>query len=97
MLQEAGCFGLVLEAIPSSLAAEIRRAVSIPTIGIGAGADCDGQVLVLHDLLGLADGPVPKFVRRFADLGAAARAGLTAYAEAVRCGDYPGEEHAYDS
>lgn len=95
LLEAAGCFGIVLEAIPADLAGEIRAAVRIPTIGIGAGSDCDGQVLVLHDLLGLLPGPAPRFVRRFADLGAAAREGIEAYARAVRAGRFPGPEHTY--
>jgi len=97
LLQEAGCFALVLEAVPPGLAAEIRAALRIPIIGIGAGPDCDGQVLVLHDLLGLAEGPAAKFVQRFADLAGVARAGIAAYAEAVRHGDYPRPEHTYEA
>jgi 3-methyl-2-oxobutanoate hydroxymethyltransferase len=97
LLEQAGCFAVVLEAIPAALAGEISSALRVPTIGIGAGPACDGQVLVLHDLLGLIDGPTPKFVRRFADLGSAARAGIGAYAEAVRRGDYPQSEHIYES
>ncbi len=96
-LQDAGCFGLVLEAIPAALAAEIRTAVRIPTIGIGAGAACDGQVLVLHDLLGLTEGAMPRFVERFAMLGDAARTGVAAFAAAVRAGRYPRPEHEYGS
>lgn len=95
-LQDAGCFALVLEAIPAALARQVTAAVSIPTIGIGAGAGCDGQVLVLHDILGLYAEHVPKFVRRFADLGAATRQALEAYALAVRAGDFPATEHTYD-
>jgi 3-methyl-2-oxobutanoate hydroxymethyltransferase len=95
LLEAAGCFGIVLEAIPADLAGEIRAVVRIPTIGIGAGADCDGQVLVLHDLLGLLPGPTPRFVHRFADLGTAVRAGIEAYALAVRSGRFPGPEHEY--
>jgi 3-methyl-2-oxobutanoate hydroxymethyltransferase len=94
-LQDAGCFGVVLEAIPAPLAAAITAAVSIPTIGIGAGGGCDGQVLVLHDLLALHDGAMPRFVQRFADVGAAARAGVEAFAAAVRDRQYPRAEHEY--
>jgi 3-methyl-2-oxobutanoate hydroxymethyltransferase len=97
LLQDAGCFGMVLEAIPAGLAAEITSELGIPTIGIGAGPGCDGQVLVLHDLLGLGSAPTPKFVRRFADLGGAAQAALLAYASAVREGEYPQDEHTYGS
>ena len=96
-LQDAGCFGIVLEAIPAPLAAEISAALSIPTIGIGAGAGCDGQVLVLHDLLALHDGPMPRFVQRFANVGDVARAGVEAFAAAVRSGQYPRPEHEYGS
>lgn len=95
-LQDAGCFAIVLEAIPASVARRVTAAVSIPTIGIGAGAGCDGQVLVLHDILGLYAEHVPKFVRRFADLGTATRDALSAYARAVRSGEFPGAEHTYD-
>jgi 3-methyl-2-oxobutanoate hydroxymethyltransferase len=95
LLEAAGCFGIVLEAIPARLAGEITAAVGIPTLGIGAGSACDGQVLVLHDLLGLGEGPMPRFVHRFAEVGAAARVGLNAYAAAVRNGSYPGTEHTY--
>lgn len=95
-LEAAGAFGVVLELVPASLAAEITRIVSIPTIGIGAGSGCDGQVLVLPDMLGLNDGFSPKFLRRFAELGAAARAGVRAYAEAVRSGEYPDRDHSFE-
>jgi 3-methyl-2-oxobutanoate hydroxymethyltransferase len=97
LLQDAGCFGLVLEAIPTDLAGEIRSDLSIPTIGIGAGADCDGQVLVLHDLASLHDGPVPRFVRRFGDVGAAMRDAVGAFADAVRTRRFPGAENTYGS
>lgn len=97
MLQDAGCFGIVLEAIPVDLAAEIRAALTIPTIGIGAGPSCDGQVLVLHDLIGLHDGPTPRFVRRFADTGAVVRGAVADFAQAVRSGEYPAAEHTYRS
>lgn len=95
-LTDAGCFGIVLELVPSALAAEITRAVGVPTIGIGAGPDTDGQVLVLPDLLGLNDGFQPRFLRRFAELGAAARTGVAEYAAAVRGGEYPGPEHSFE-
>lgn len=95
-LQDAGAFAIVLELIPAGLAGQITRAIRIPTIGIGAGADVDGQVLVLHDMLGLNETFQPKFLRRFAELGAAAREGVERYIAAVRRGEYPGPEHAFD-
>jgi 3-methyl-2-oxobutanoate hydroxymethyltransferase len=94
-LQEAGCFALVLEAIPVALAREITASLQIPTIGIGAGPHCDGQVLVLHDLLGLAAGGTPKFVRRYADLSASTQEALEAYVDDVRAGRFPDREHSY--
>jgi 3-methyl-2-oxobutanoate hydroxymethyltransferase len=95
-MAEAGCFGLVLELMPAALAGEITRAVPIPTIGIGAGAETDGQILVLPDMLGLNEAFSPRFLRRFAELGAAAREGIAAYAAAVRGGEYPGPEHSFE-
>jgi 3-methyl-2-oxobutanoate hydroxymethyltransferase len=95
-LEEAGAFGLVLELVPVALAAAITSIVSIPTIGIGAGPRVDGQVLVLPDLLGLNDAFKPKFLRRFAELGEAARAGVRNYAEAVRSRSYPDTEHSFE-
>ncbi|UCE02486.1 MAG: 3-methyl-2-oxobutanoate hydroxymethyltransferase [Candidatus Latescibacterota bacterium] len=94
-LQESGCFALVLEAIPASVAQQITTTVRIPTIGIGAGPHCDGQVLVLHDLLGLFEEFVPKFVRRYADLAGSTRTALEAFADDVRSGRFPGKEHSY--
>ena len=94
-LEAAGCFSLVLEAVPAPVAARITHAVSIPTIGIGAGPDCDGQVLVYHDLLGITEGRAPRFVRRYADLAGETRAALVRYAADVRSGAFPAEEHAY--
>jgi 3-methyl-2-oxobutanoate hydroxymethyltransferase len=94
-LETAGCFSLVLEAIPSPVAARITERVSIPTIGIGAGADCDGQVLVYHDLLGLSEGHLPRFVKRYASLSREIRDALEAYADEVRSGVFPDDEHAY--
>jgi len=96
-LQDAGCFAIVLELIPAPLGREITRALEIPTIGIGAGPDVDGQVLVLPDMLGLNEGFEPRFLRKFADLAGAARAGIAAYVAAVRRGEYPGPEHSFDS
>jgi 3-methyl-2-oxobutanoate hydroxymethyltransferase len=94
-LEEAGCFSLVLEAVPARIAAHVTAALSIPTIGIGAGAGCDGQVLVWHDLLGVNEGPAPRFVKRYADLAGETRRGLQAFAADVRSGAYPAEEHTY--
>ena len=95
VLQEAGCFALVLEAIPLLVAQEITASLQIPTIGIGAGPHCDGQVLVLHDLLGLAAGGTPKFVRRYADLTLMAQKALEAYVHDVRTGRFPDRDHSY--
>jgi 3-methyl-2-oxobutanoate hydroxymethyltransferase len=89
-VQEAGAFALVLECIPPELAREITRDLSIPTIGIGAGPDCDGQVLVSYDAFGLHDGRVPSFVKQYAHLGEAMVAGATKYIEEVRNGCFPG-------
>ena len=94
-LEAAGCFSLVLEAMPAPVAEQITEALSIPTIGIGAGAGCDGQVLVWHDLLGLYEGRAPRFVKRYADLAAEIRRALDAYAEEVRSGAFPDEQHTY--
>ncbi|TFH64322.1 MAG: 3-methyl-2-oxobutanoate hydroxymethyltransferase [Gemmatimonadales bacterium] len=94
-LEEAGCFGLVLELIPAELAGEISRSLAVPTIGIGAGAECDGQVLVLYDALGLNAGFRPKFLKRFGDLDADVRRALGAYVSEVREGSYPGPEHSF--
>ena len=94
-LEDAGCCTLVLEAVPATVAARITRELSIPTIGIGAGPNCDGQVLVYHDLLGLSEGHLPRFVKRYANLSAEIRDALTAYATEVRSGAFPGEEHTY--
>lgn len=88
-LAEAGCFSLVLECVPAELAAYITERVNIPTIGIGAGPACDGQVLVFHDLLGLYDGHTPKFVRRYADMGTTMKEALAKYVEDVREGRFP--------
>ena len=94
-LEAAGCSSLVLEAVPSPVAARVTRELSIPTIGIGAGADCDGQVLVYHDLLGLSEGHLPRFVKRYANLSAEIRDALGAYASEVRSGAFPEEQHTY--
>jgi 3-methyl-2-oxobutanoate hydroxymethyltransferase len=94
-LEDAGCCTLVLEAVPAPVAARITVELSIPTIGIGAGPDCDGQVLVYHDLLGLTEGHLPRFVKRYANLSREIRDALEAYAAEVRSGVFPGDEHTY--
>ena len=96
-LEAAGCYSLVLEAIPAPLAAEITLAVSIPTIGIGAGASCDGQVLVSYDLLGLNPDFSPKFVKRYADLAGIIGEAVAQYLGEVRTGAFPGPEHSFGS
>jgi 3-methyl-2-oxobutanoate hydroxymethyltransferase len=95
-LTRAGCFSIVLEMLPQGLAGEITRSISIPTIGIGAGPKCDGQVLVLPDMLGLNEGFSPGFLKRYADLAANVRAAVTDYVKEVKDGAYPGPEHSYD-
>ena len=93
-LEEAGAFSLVLELIPSELAQRISEGLSIPTIGIGAGPHCDGQVLVLPDLLGINEGFAPKFLKKYADLAGDARAAVERYGEEVRSGAYPDADHS---
>ena len=95
-VEAAGAFSVVLEGIPTAIAAKISEQVRIPTIGIGAGPVCDGQILVLHDLLGLSERRVPKFVKRYRDLAVDVRQGLTEYGEEVRGGRFPAPEHCYD-
>jgi 3-methyl-2-oxobutanoate hydroxymethyltransferase len=92
---EAGAFALVLEGIPSDLAERITRELDIPTIGIGAGAACDGQVLVCYDLLGLTPNLRPKFVKRYAELYSEGREAARRYCEEVRSGAFPSEAHAF--
>jgi 3-methyl-2-oxobutanoate hydroxymethyltransferase len=94
-LAGAGVFGLVLECMPSALAGRITRAVPMPTIGIGAGAACDGQILVTHDLLGLYGEVSPRFVKRYADVGGAMRKAFAAYKQEVETGRFPAKEHGY--
>jgi 3-methyl-2-oxobutanoate hydroxymethyltransferase len=94
-LEDAGAFSVVLELVPGIAAARITESLEIPTIGIGAGAGCDGQVLVLYDMLGMNDKFNPRFLRRFAEVGAAADEGIRAYLDAVRSGEYPGDEHTF--
>jgi len=94
-LQEAGCFAIVLEAVPTPVAEAITRALEIPTIGIGAGAACDGQVLVWHDLLGLYEGHAPRFVKQYAELASVMQAAVASYAGEVRNGSFPEQQHTY--
>jgi 3-methyl-2-oxobutanoate hydroxymethyltransferase len=94
-LESAGCFAIVLEAVPAAIASRVTEALQVPTIGIGAGAGCDGQVLVWHDLLGLYEGKAPRFVKRYADLADQAKHALEAYVEDVREGRFPEEQHTY--
>lgn len=94
-LAEAGCFAIVLECVPDAVARLITDTVAVPTIGIGAGRHCDGQVLVFHDLLGLGQGPDPKFVRRYADLGDAGVSALSQFAADVRAGSFPSSKETY--
>ncbi len=95
-LVEAGCFSMVLEMLPRGLAGEITRAVAIPTIGIGAGPECDGQVLVLPDMLGLNEEFSPGFLKRYADLATGVRDAVKTYVQEVKEGVYPGPEHSYE-
>ncbi len=94
-LEDAGCFSLVLEAVPSPVAAKITELLAIPTIGIGAGPKVDGQVLVWHDLLGLYDGHAPRFVKRYADLAVVIQAAVEAYVDDVREHRFPEDVHTY--
>ena len=94
-LEEAGCFGVVLECVPAPLAERITKEIGIPTIGIGAGPGCDGQVLVSHDLLGLFSGHVAKFVRQYAQIGQIMREAFRSYKEDVEAGRFPAAEHCY--
>jgi 3-methyl-2-oxobutanoate hydroxymethyltransferase len=94
-MEKAGAFSLVLEGIPSDLGREITRAIEIPTIGIGAGPECDGQVLVTTDLLGLNSGHYPKFAKSYANLRAEIASAVTSFANDVEAGAFPDEEHSY--
>ena len=94
-LQEAGCFAIVLEKIPADLAKMVSDRLDIPTIGIGAGPHCDGQVLVLHDMLGITKDFSPRFLRRYADLGDAVDNAVKQYITDVRSGDFPNDEESY--
>jgi 3-methyl-2-oxobutanoate hydroxymethyltransferase len=95
-LERAGACAVVLELLPAAIAQRITKQLTIPTIGIGAGAGCDGQVLVLYDMLGLNETFHPKFLKRFGDLGEAVRAAVSGFAKEVREGRYPGPEHSFD-
>ena len=95
LLDEAGCFSIVLEKIPSALAEKVTKAVSCPVIGIGAGNKCDGQVLVLHDMLGINQGFKPKFLRHFASLGDEIKTAVDTYIEAVKDSSFPSAEESY--
>ncbi|MGH9366926.1 MAG: 3-methyl-2-oxobutanoate hydroxymethyltransferase [Thermoanaerobaculia bacterium] len=94
-LASAGCFAVVLECVPETLAAEITGAIPVPTIGIGAGPACDGQVLVFHDVMGLTPNLKPKFVRRYADLASTITEAARAFAQDVKSGDYPSKEESF--
>lgn len=94
-IETAGVFAMVLEAMPPPVAAEATRSVGVPTIGIGAGPDCDGQVLVVHDMLGIYGDLRPKYVKRYAELGAEMRKAFEAYKKDVESGSFPGPEHCY--
>ena len=94
-LQEAGCFSIVFEKIPAELAKEVSEALTIPTIGIGAGVDCDGQVLVLHDMLGITKDFSPRFLRRYADLGETIDGAVKQYIEDVRDKEFPSADEGY--
>lgn len=95
MLEEIGCFALVLEKIPAALAARVAQEVSIPVIGIGAGGGVDGQVLVMHDMLGINKGFSPKFLRRYADLSTVINEAVGNYIDDVKNGDFPNENEQY--
>jgi 3-methyl-2-oxobutanoate hydroxymethyltransferase len=95
LLEEAGCFAIVLECVPEDLAREITRELKVPTIGIGAGKFCDGQVLVLHDMLGLNERKVPKFVKKYADISQQILAAVRLYKEEVGSGKFPGPEQSF--
>jgi 3-methyl-2-oxobutanoate hydroxymethyltransferase len=94
-VQEAGAFALVLEGIPADLGRRITESVTIPTIGIGAGVHCDGQVLVIHDILGLCEKYSPKFVKKYADVSGIIRGGIEDYIREVKAGEFPDDEHSF--
>jgi 3-methyl-2-oxobutanoate hydroxymethyltransferase len=94
-IEAAGCFSIVFEKIPADLATSVSEALTVPTIGIGAGADCDGQVLVLHDMLGITKDFSPRFLRRYADLGDTIDSAVKQYISDVRARDFPTDEESY--
>jgi 3-methyl-2-oxobutanoate hydroxymethyltransferase len=94
-VERAGAFAVVVEGVPAAVAVKVTAAVSIPTVGIGAGAGCDGQVLVFHDMIGLFTDFVPKFVKRYADVGSQIRTAVETYCREVRAGTFPGPEHSF--
>jgi 3-methyl-2-oxobutanoate hydroxymethyltransferase len=96
-IEKAGAFAIVVECVPVELAEKIRDSVKIPTIGIGAGAGCDGQVLVTHDMLGLFNDLQPRFVKKYADVGAAIAEAVDSYCREVREGTFPGPEHSFQT
>jgi len=96
-LEEAGCFAVVLEGIPWQLAKRITEGVGIPTIGIGAGPHCDGQVLVINDMLGMHEHPLPRFVKKYEEFAERMRNAVSEYAREVREGTFPGPEHSYSA
>ena len=96
ILEQAGCFAIVLESIPTQLGRLVSQKLTIPTIGIGAGPDCDGQVLVSHDLLGLFDRFTPRFVKQYAQIGQVMAEAFAAYKQEVEAGQFPAEEHSFD-
>ena len=95
LLEDAGCFGLVLEKIPAALAERVVKELTIPVIGIGAGGNVDGQVLVVADMLGMTDGFRPRFLRRYADLHTVMKGAIGQYVEDVKSGDFPNENEQY--
>jgi len=95
-IEDAGAFSMVLESIPRELAKKITQSIKIPTIGIGAGADCDGQVLVINDLAGISEEPLPKFVKKYADIRDMMKKATREYADEVRSKAFPSKEHSYD-
>ncbi|MDF3052193.1 MAG: 3-methyl-2-oxobutanoate hydroxymethyltransferase [Geminicoccaceae bacterium] len=95
-LEKSGACAIVLELVPAAVAGRISKALAIPTIGIGAGPQCDGQVLVLHDMLGLNEQFAPKFLKHYAQLGDSVRSAVRAFASDVREGTYPGKEHSFE-
>ena len=94
-VQAAGAFSVVLEGIPSAISEKITKELQIPTIGIGAGTECDGQILVLHDMIGINDRFLPKFVKKYADLAGEAKQGLAQYIKEVKAGEFPSKEYEY--